>query len=444
MKPDPSGQTAADLGRAIGRGAIDPIDLCEFYLDAIAAHEASGSVFSTITASRAREEAHAASHRAKHGTRRGLLDGVPVSWKDLFDLAGTRTEAGTRLLSGRTPSVDAAVVSNATRAGVVTLGKCHMSELAFSGLGLNPMTATAPNALDVSRAPGGSSSGSAASVALGLAAASIGSDTGGSVRIPAAWNGLVGLKTSCGTLPLNGAVPLCRRFDTVGPICRSVEDAALLLSVLAGKAARPPETAPVGTLKLLSLNVEHLGPSDPTPSNAFSRDIEKLRKAGAHVAETSLEYIDDAFKLSGCLYTAEAYGLWRDAIESSPDSMFGQIKSRFATGASFSGPDYVAAWDRMNRLRRRFAADCSEYDAILLPATANSAPKISRLTEDDSYYAEQNLLALRNTRIANLFDYCAITLPNDTQGCGLMLMAPPGQEIRLLQIAHGVERMITN
>ena len=226
--------TAADLGRAIGKGTINPVELTEFFLDKIASHPLAPRIYARSAAVRARGEAMGAASRAKTGQRKGLLDGVPVSWKDLFDTAGLATEAGSALLKGRTPQTDAAVLTTATGEGLVCLGKTHMSELAFSGLGLNPVTATSPCINDEKAVPGGSSSGAAASVAYGLAPAAIGSDTGGSVRIPAAWNDLVGLKTTAGRLPLTGLVPLCERFDTVGPLAHSVEDCAHLLPALEG------------------------------------------------------------------------------------------------------------------------------------------------------------------------------------------------------------------
>ena len=194
--------TAADLGRGIAAGVIDPVDLTEVYLAAIDAHEHRDRIYARVTHDRARAEAKAAAVRAASGFRRGPLDGVPVSWKDLFDSAGIGTEAGTALLAGRVPTRDAKVLETATAAGLVCLGKTHMSEIAFSGLGLNPITATPPCVNDAGAVAGGSSSGAAASVAFGLAAAGIGTDTGGSVRIPAAWNDLVGLKTSHGRLSL--------------------------------------------------------------------------------------------------------------------------------------------------------------------------------------------------------------------------------------------------
>ena len=197
-------QSASDLGRGIAAGKIDPVALTETYLAAGAAHPFGPRIYVRMTPERALAEAESARQRAKAGLRRGLLDGVPISWKDLFDTAGIVTEAGSMLLEGRVPEADAAVLQRATQAGTVCLGKTHMSELAFAGLGVNPAyggntdpkPGTPPNLHDPALAPGGSSSGAAASVAFGLAAAGIGSDTGGSVRVPAAWNDLVGLKTT--------------------------------------------------------------------------------------------------------------------------------------------------------------------------------------------------------------------------------------------------------
>jgi aspartyl-tRNA(Asn)/glutamyl-tRNA(Gln) amidotransferase subunit A len=229
--------TAAETGRQIESGALDARDVTEAYLNAIEAHEATDTIYVRVMADSARTEAAEAAARAKAGLRRGPLDGVPISWKDLYDTAGVGTEAGTAMLAGRVPTKDATVFARGKRAGVVSLGKTHMTELAFSGLGLNPVTKTPPNVNDPALVPGGSSSGAAASVAFGLAAAGIGSDTGGSVRIPSAWNNMVGLKTTHGLLPADGVVLLIESFDTVGPLTRSVEDAALLTAMMAAQRA---------------------------------------------------------------------------------------------------------------------------------------------------------------------------------------------------------------
>jgi aspartyl-tRNA(Asn)/glutamyl-tRNA(Gln) amidotransferase subunit A len=280
--------TAADLGRGIGAGEIDPVALCQTYLDAIDAHPLSDRIYARVTAERALSEAGAAAKRAKTGHRLSPLDGVPISWKDLFDSAGTVTEAGSNLLKGRVPDRDAAVLANATAMGLVCLGKTHMSELAFSGLGYNPITATSPCVNDADAVSGGSSSGAAASVAFGLAAAGIGSDTGGSVRIPAAWNDLVGLKTTAGRVSLEGVVPLALRFDTIGPLCRSVEDAGLLLAALEGTKPADLAGTSLEGRRFARLRTVALDDLRAEPAAAFDTAVKALEEAGAVIEDIEI------------------------------------------------------------------------------------------------------------------------------------------------------------
>jgi len=434
--------TAADLGRGIGRGEIDPVALTETYLEAIAAHDARDSIYARLTPDRALAEARAASARASAGLRRGPLDGVPVSWKDLFDSAGIATESGSRLLAGRVPGRDARVLANATAAGLVCLGKTHMSEFAFSGLGLNPMTATPPNLHDAGAVPGGSSSGAAASVAFGLAAAGIGSDTGGSVRIPAAWNDLVGLKTTPGRLPLDGVVPLCEKFDTVGPLARSVEDCALLLAALEGGRAPDLSGASLSGLRLATLETVVLDDIREAPREAHLDAVARLRAAGAQVEPLEAPEVVEAMPMSNTLFTAEAYGIWAATIEAAPDRMFAPILERFRGGCDVPAPDYVAAWRRLDALRREWHARVAGFDAVLMPTAAITAPDRDRLMEDNDYYVTENLMTLRNTRVANLMGLPAITLPVGRPGCGLTLCGAPFQEERLLRVARAAEQAL--
>ena len=285
--------TACDLGRGIGMGQIDPVELTETYLSAIDAHPHRDRIYARVTHDRARAEAEAARQRAQLGLRRSLLDGVPISWKDLFDTAGTVTEAGSALLKDRVPDADALVLRNATQMGTVCLGKTHMSELAFSGLGYNPVTASPPCVNDADAVSGGSSSGAAASVAFGLAAAGIGSDTGGSVRIPSAWNDLVGLKTRSGRLPLKGVVPLCARFDTVGPLCRSVEDAALLLAAMENGKSADLTGASLQGVRLGVLRTSAFDGIEGAPEAAFNSAVERLRVAGAEVGDIEVPEVTE-------------------------------------------------------------------------------------------------------------------------------------------------------
>jgi aspartyl-tRNA(Asn)/glutamyl-tRNA(Gln) amidotransferase subunit A len=434
--------TAADLGRGIGAGAIDPRDLAEAYLAAIEAHPQAAAIYARTTPERARAEAAAAAGRARAGRRHGPLDGVPVSWKDLFDTAGVATESGSALLAGRVPEADAAVVATATRAGLVCLGKTHLSELAFSVLGINPVTATSPNVHDPALAPGGSSSGAAASVAFGLAAAGIGSDTAGSARVPAAWNDLVGFKPSHGRLPLDGVVPLRPAFDTVGPLCRSVEDAALLLGALSGEPAPDVSGATLDCARLLVLDDEALLPVRDAPRAAFEAAVARLAAAGARVERGLPAPVAAVMKLWPTIGGPEAYGVWRETIEANPDVMFPPVRDRFRLGAGIAAVDYVAALRSLDRERRAWAAATGGYDAVLLPATANLPPVVERLLADLDLYASENLLALRNPNLANLLGLCALALPTGVPACGLMLMAAGGADDRLLALGAAAERAL--
>ena len=433
------GMTAAALGRGIGEAEIDPVELTDAFLDAIAAHPLRDRVYARVTAERARAEAAAARDRARAGQRLGPLDGVPVSWKDLFDTAGVATEAGSALLEGRVPARDCEVLRNARAAGLVCLGKTHMSELAFSGLGLNPMTATPPCVNDAAAVPGGSSSGAAASLAFGLAAGAIGSDTGGSVRIPAAWNDLVGLKTTAGRLSLDGVVPLAPRFDTVGPLGRSVEDAAAMLAALDGGRAADLRGARLTGLRFADLRTVVMDDIRAAPGAAHAAAIDRLRGAGAVVDALDAPEVAEAMPLSPVLFAGEAYGLWRDVIETAPERMFAPIRERFRGGAAFSAADYVAAWRTLERLRAGWRARVAGYDAVLMPSAPNLPPEHDRLLSDEDYYVTENLLTLRNTRVANLMGLCAVTLPTGSPSCGLMLCGAPFGEERLLRVAAAVE-----
>jgi len=431
--------SAGDLGRGIGAGDIDPVALASTYLDAAKAHEFGPRIYARLTEERAMAEASAAAERARLGLRRGLLDGVPVSWKDLFDTAGTVTEAGSHLIKGRVPATDAAVLKNATQAGLVCLGKTHMSELAFSGIGLNPVTATPPNVHDPKLVPGGSSSGAAASVAFGLAPAGIGSDTGGSVRIPSAWNDLVGLKTTSGRLSLEGVVPLCAKFDTVGPLCRTVEDCALILAALEGTKPADLEGASLKGVRLAILDTIAIDDLRPEPAAAFASAVERLQAAGAIVERIELAEVADAMAMTAILYTVEAYATWREQIEASPDLMFAEILERFRAGASFSGVDYVQAWQRLDRLRAAYLEKTAGFDAVILPSSPILPPDAERMLSDHDYYVPENLLSLRNTRIGNLMGLCGLTLPTGVPATGLLMQAAPGQEERLLRLGAAAE-----
>jgi aspartyl-tRNA(Asn)/glutamyl-tRNA(Gln) amidotransferase subunit A len=442
---EPTRLSAAQQGREIAARRLDPRDLTEAYLDAIANDPDAALIYARTTPERARVEAQAARDRQDTGALNGPLDGVPLAWKDNVDSAGIATEAGSRLLAGRVPETDAPVLGRATAAGLVCLGKTHMSELAFSGLGVNPITATPPNAFDALRAPGGSSSGSAVAAALGLASAAIGTDTGGSVRIPAVWNGLVGLKPGRGRVPLGGVVPLAESLDVVGPLARSAEDAALLLGVLAGDPRPVPEAAePDGIALLAARGVVDEG-CDAEVVDAFETALDALGEAGVKIGRAEVPEFARCLETAGevsAIVNSEGWRRWGSAIEANPGVMYPMIEARFRAGAETSPDADAQARAIYAELARAVAGRIAETGPIALPAVACMPPPVERLLADESYYAERNLLALRNTRLANLLDLPAITVPLATPSTGLMLFGAPGDEWRLLALARGLEPLL--
>lgn len=431
--------SAAEQGRAFLAGLLSPVEQAEAYLDAIHRHRYGEQIYARLTPTRARAEAIAAHDRAKAGLRRGLLDGVALSWKDNVDSAGIATEAGSALLAKRTPAQDARSLANATMLGSVCLGKTHMTELAFSGLGLNPVTATPPNAYDPGLAPGGSSSGAAVSVALGLAAAAIGSDTGGSIRLPAAWNGVVGFKPTHGAVSSDGVVPLCASFDVLGPIARTVEDCAEIFAILRGEAAVDLTGAEPRGLRLLVLEGVPFDQAREGPVTAFEDAVRRLSQAGARITHGNPPSVAKAMALATTLFAPEAYATWRDQIEDAPELMYPPILQRFRGGKDVLATDFIAGWQEMRRLRTEWASAVAGFDAVILPTSPIPPPDAARLLTEPDYFTAENLLALRNTRIGNMLGLPGISLPTGQPACGLMLMGPAGQDRALLRTAAAVE-----
>ncbi|HSF96339.1 MAG TPA: amidase family protein [Thermohalobaculum sp.] len=437
--------SAADLGRGIAAGRIDPRDLAEVFLAAIEAYPDTPRIYARLTPERARAGAAAAAERARSGTLLGPLDGVPISWKDNYDIAGEVTEGGSKLLAGKVAAKDAVAFANATRQGLVCLGKTHMSELAFSGLGINPVTATPPNAIEPHRAPGGSSSGAAVSAALGLAAAGIGSDTSGSVRVPAAWNGLAGLKTTIGRIPCDGVVPLSTTLDTVGPLARTVEDCGLLYSAMAGLPMAVPAVRPLAGAPFLVPETVVLDGLDPEVAAAFDVALAALEAAGARLARAAVPEIAGTFEVTATVSNIvgpEGWRLWGAAIEANPGVMYDRIEARFRTGMSGSAEKDRQAMAEFARLSRSLQARMAELGPMVMPTSAILPPPVDRLLADETYFTERNLLGLRNTRMGSLLGLSALTLPCAAPMVGLMLVAAPNAEDLLLALGQAAEPVI--
>ncbi|MEL7345274.1 MAG: amidase family protein, partial [Pseudomonadota bacterium] len=411
----------------------------ESYLDAIAAHPMADRIFTVVTPDRARASAAAAADRARLGIRRSLFDGVPITWKDLISVAGTPTRGGSVLTDPAPALSDAPIVARAQAAGMVTLGKTHQTELAFSGLGVNPVTATPPNVNNPDLAPGGSSSGAAASLGYGLTALAIGSDTGGSIRLPAAWNNVVGFKPTFGALPIEGCLGLVETLDTLGPIARSVEDAAIATALLGG--APPPDLrpSPLDGRRIAVMRGVACEDLQSQPAMAFDDALRSLADAGAILSDMTFPSVDEAMDVFAPFYGAQTWGLWGEAIEKDPGAMHPPVLARFRAGKEVMGATFVAARATLDRARAGFASAARAFDAIALPTSPILPPATADLLADDALFTERNLFCLRNTRIANLLGLTAISLPTGTASCGLMLMGLPGTENRLLRLAHGVE-----
>jgi aspartyl-tRNA(Asn)/glutamyl-tRNA(Gln) amidotransferase subunit A len=440
--------TALELGAAIGADAIDPVDLADFFLDRIAAGDPDHLVYLRLTPERARAEAAGARARAQSGMRLGPLDGVPLSWKDLVDMAGVETNAAARALKGRVPAHDAPLLARATRAGTVCLGKTNMTEFAFSGLGINTTYGTPANACDdkVARIPGGSSSGAAVSVARGLAPAGIGSDTGGSVRIPASLNGLVGLKTTAGSLPLDGILPLAPSLDTIGPLTRDVADANAVWAILRGRPGADLAGANMKGKHLLAVENSLWQDVDPGVDRAVREGLEILERAGAQVTWARVDEVDRAVAImgqGGGLVTTEAYACWGDLVEDKPELIFPFMLSRFRIGLKSTGIDVVRMLRDLDAVQAVMHRRLAGYDAMIAPTVPISPPPIAGLIADEVAYHRTNRATLRNTTPGNLLKLCALTLPCGTDGlglpAGLMVMQRPHQEAALLRLGKAME-----
>ena len=441
-------QSALTLGQQIEAGRCDPRDLVDQLLQAIPLADPDQVIYSRLSPNRARAEAEAAFGRAKRGLRWSVLDGVPLSWKDLFDTAGIETCGGSALLAGRIPMRDADVLQRLTDSGTVCLGKTNMTELAFSGLGINPVTGTPANPYDpqILRVPGGSTSGGAVSVARGLAAAAIGSDTGGSIRLPAAWNGLVGLKPTWGAMPMTGVLPLAPSFDTIGPLAQDVADAAAIFDLMSARPHRPVIPAALDRCIFWRPGEPVAAQTDEKVAYAFQSALKHMTAAGARVVEGPWPEAVAALALGPTLVGAEAFAQWGAAIDAAPERMSEQLRSRFGGGRHVTAAAYLQAQSELAEIKRAHIQAYSGFDALILPSCAIVPPPVQPLLDDPDLFSRTNLLALRNTRLANLLGLPALTLPlpdrADDLPVGLMLVGLPQSEARLLSLGAALERIL--
>jgi aspartyl-tRNA(Asn)/glutamyl-tRNA(Gln) amidotransferase subunit A len=431
-----------DVSKLLEKGQLCPEELTHFYLDKIYSDSRSKDVFTAVLKKSALESAKESKKRAKVGLRKGVLDGIPISVKDLADIKGEFTRGGSSLTDKKKAKKNAVFIDELQSQGVIILGKTHMTELAFSGLGLNTITATPANPFNEELVSGGSSSGSAVSVSRNYCIGSIGSDTGGSVRIPAAWNNLVGLKTTHKLIDLTGVLKLCPSFDTLGPICKNVDDTHLLFRGMKKGKFQKLKKYKASDFKFLIIKNMFFENIDSEINDSFYSAIERIIKNGAKVVYKSISEIDNALEISKIVFPAEAYGMWQQEIEKSPEKMFAPIRERFRSGQHILAHDYVFSLQQLFEFRMSFLKKIMGFDAILAPTSPIKPPRITKLIDDHDLFTEKNLLALRNTRIANSLNLCALTLPTETDFSGLMIMGPPNNELDLMSIGLTIEKII--
>lgn len=443
--------TAVELVRAFRTGALRPSELAAWLLDQIEARREE-NIFITVTRARAMEEARASDARYAKGQPASELDGVPIAWKDLFDMAGEVTTAGSALLASSPPATeDADAVRKLCLAGMVTLGKVNTSEFAYSGLGLNPHFGTPvnPNDKRVHRSPGGSSSGSGVVVAGGLACCAIGTDTGGSIRVPASFNGVVGLKTSTGRIGRGGMFNLSRSMDTVGPLARSVEDCALLFRHLLGAGAPEMPLRQLDGLVLLCPTNLVCDRLEPAIAENFERSLARLQDHGVRIRREEVPALTAVAELTerhGNLVAAEAYMEHLDLVESPTVARIDRrVVKRILGGKKMSALDVLT----IQRERLRLRALLSEQLAgaiMVMPTTPITAPAIAPLEADDDLFHKVNLRTLRNVSLGNALDVCALALPNGRDSAGLptslLLTATHGADEELLAFGMLIEKAL--
>lgn len=409
---------------------------------------AARNVFTAMMEGSARAEADAADARARAGLSLGPLDGMLTSIKDLYDVAGAVTTAGSKIRKSAAPaSADAPVIARLRKAGAVLVGRTNMSEFAFSGLGLNPHFGTPGNAADPARAPGGSTAGGAVAVGLGLTPLTLGSDTGGSTRIPAAFNGIVGFKPTSTRIPKSGAFPLSYTLDSIGPMGIDVATCAAADAVLADAEPLPlPEVA----LRGLRIGVPRgwlFTEVEAEVLSAFEAGLATLSRAGAFLQDIDLEGHFERMRetnaiapIAGC----EAAEIHTESLASRPGDFDRRVRARIMAGHDVPARSYIRALNRREAAKPEFSHAINDFDCLALPTVAIRAPLIAPLEASDDLFVKTNLLALRNTNPFNYFDCPALSLPLPVDGLpvGLMLVGAPNTDRRLFALGAAVERAL--
>jgi aspartyl-tRNA(Asn)/glutamyl-tRNA(Gln) amidotransferase subunit A len=436
-----------ETAQALTQGTVTSVRLVEEALERADDPAGEGArVFTRIYREAARVQAAASDHLRAAGIVASPLSGIPISIKDLFDVAGETTTAGSVVLKGRAPAKrDAAIVRRLRAAGAVVVGKTNMTEFAYSGVGLNPHYGTPRNCWDRNggRIPGGSSSGAAISVTDAMAVAAIGTDTGGSVRIPAALNGLVGFKPTARRVPLDGAFPLSSSLDSIGPLANSLACCAIIDSVIAGEEPTLPSPIPLPGLRLAVPQHYVVDGLETAVVDCFESALRRLSDAGAQIVGLPFAELEElpSINAKGGFSAAECYATLRELIAADSGKIDPRVLARIVCGAEMSGPDYVDLVAARASLIARASALTAPFDAVAMPTLAVTAPSIATLADDDEY-VRTNAAILRNPSVVNFLDRCALTLPCHEPGeapVGLTLMGEHLGDRRLISIGLSCE-----
>ena len=437
----------AALARELAEGKTTSRKLVEAALSRIAdAGGEGGRVFTRVHARSALVAADASDRLRKEGAVPSPLAGLPVSIKDLFDVAGDVTTAGSTILRDAAPAAtDAAAVARLRAAGAVIIGRSNMSEFAFSGVGLNPHYGTPANPCRRAKRliPGGSSSGAAVSVSDAMAAFALGTDTGGSVRIPAALCGITGFKPTRTRVPLEGAFPLSSTLDSVGPLAPTVACCAAVFQVLAGEQPRVLQPAPLRGFRLGVPKNYVLEDLDAEIMGAFDSAIERLSRRGARIVELRVPEFDEAANANrgGGISPPEAYAVHRKWIEREKD-FDPRVLERIVRGGKVLAADYIELLATRARLMRQFSRANYDVDVMIMPTVPRIALPIEALERDADTFRAANGLLLRNTSLVNFLDGCALSLPIQPPGeapVGLMVTGFSGDDDRVLSAGLGIE-----
>lgn len=403
--------------------------------------------FLLVAAGRALAEADAVDEARVEGGSVPRFAGVPFAVKDIFDVAGEVTTAGSTLLRGHDPATaDAPVVARMRDAGFILIGRTHMTEFAYSGLGVNShyLTPRPPWEREIGHIPGGSSSGSGVVVADGIVPVALGTDTGGSCRIPAAFNGVVGYKPTASVVPVEGVFPLATSLDSVGSIANSVEDCAIVHDILSGGDGEVPVACEVTGIRLGAVQNVVLETLDPTVASEYTAALDVLREAGAEIIDVTLSELDDLSNQDAgtTIGRFEVFRWHQDFLEDGANQYDRRVRSRIEAGRNVTNEDYRKALVHRDTLKASLWSRLADLDAIVLPTVAVVPPVLAGLEhEAGEVYRVANQAVLRNTAIGNFLDACAISIPIPTGGApvGLMLMGPPEGDVGLFESALAVE-----